>query len=651
MGGPLLRLEGVVRSYRQGGEDLVVLHGIDLTIEQGEMVAIVGPSGSGKSTLMNIIGCLDSPTAGAYLVEGRNTYAMSPDQLAALRRDFFGFIFQRYHLLTHLSAQENVEVPAVYAGLPRGERERRAAELLVRLGLGERVTHRPSELSGGQQQRVSIARSLMNGGQIILADEPTGALDSHSGVEVMKILRDLNAQGHTIIIVTHDMNVARSARRIIEIADGRIRSDRPNAAGEAPAAAEAPPGPGQLSPASWRAYADRLREAFSMAVRAMISNRMRTLLTMLGIIIGIMAVVTVVAIARGASEQVLANISALGTNTISIYPGQRMGDMRSGRVRTLVPGDLSALQGQPFVDSASPYVQSSVLLRHANVAMDGTVQGVTPDLFRVYGYQLASGRLFSTAEVENIAQVCVIDYYTRINLFPHEDPLGRKILINKMAATIIGTLEKADSPFMRSESLNVFLPYTALMSRLIKQNYLSSIIIRVRDGFSAAVAEATIESLLTTRHKGKDFFMVSSDSIMKSIASTTMTFTLLISAIAVISLIVGGIGVMNIMLVSVTERTREIGIRMAVGARQSDIMAQFLIEAVMVCLLGGALGVVFSYILSLIMGFVTEAIVMRFSVWAIVAAVFTSSAIGMIFGFMPARSAARLNPIDALARE
>lgn len=650
MADALLRLQKVTRSYKQGGEDLVVLHGIDLTINQGEMVSIVGPSGSGKSTLMNIIGCLDSPTTGSYLVEGHNTFNMTPDELATLRRDFFGFIFQRYHLLTHLNALENVEVPAIYAGVKKDKRDSRALQLLGMLGLSDRVSHKPSELSGGQQQRVSIARSLMNGGQIILADEPTGALDSKSGVEVMKILKDLNDQGHTIIIVTHDMNVAQSARRIIEISDGRIKSDRPNGTYERQGAMA-----GQIIKNRWArsitAYVDRFKEAFSMAIRAMVSNRMRTLLTMLGIIIGIMAVVSVVAIGRGASEQVLSNISALGTNTISIYPGQRMGDMRSGRVRTLVPKDLEVLQGQPFVDSASPYVQSTVLLRFANIASDGTAQGVTPELFRVYGYNLAEGRFFTNAEVTNNAQVCVIDYNARKNLFPREDPLGKKILINKMSATVIGVLEKADSPFMRTETLYVFVPYTALMSRLIKQDYLSSIVVRIKDGVSAAVAEASIESLLTTRHGRKDFFLTSSDSIMKSISSTTMTFTLLISAIAVISLIVGGIGVMNIMLVSVTERTKEIGIRMAVGARQSDIMTQFLIEAVMVCLIGGALGVIFSFILSLVVGFMTTAITMSFSPWAIVAAVFTSSAIGVAFGFMPARSAARLNPIDALARE
>lgn len=648
----ILKLEHVFRSYIQGGEELVVLKDVNLEVKQGEMVAIVGPSGSGKSTLMNIIGCLDTPSKGSYLVKGQNTLNMTSDELATLRRDFFGFIFQRYHLLSHLDAHENVQVPAIYAGVSEHKRQVRSLELLKMLGLEERAYHRPSELSGGQQQRVSIARALMNGGQIILADEPTGALDSKSGVEVMKILKDLNAKGHTIIIVTHDMKVAQQAKRIIAIEDGRIISDKVNGKYEINDIQEEKLLIDNRWGKSWRSYIDRFKEAFIMATRAMISNRLRTLLTMLGIIIGIMAVVSVVALARGASEQILANISALGTNTISIYPGQKMGDVHSGKIRTLVPQDLEAILGQDFVDSATPSVQTSVLLRYANLEFNGTAQGVTPELFRVFGYTLKNGRFFNSAEVNNNAQVCVIDSYTKENLFPRENAIGKKLLINNMSVTIIGELEAVDSPFMRPESLNVFLPYTAVMTRIINQNYLSSIIVRVKDGFVTAVAEISLSNLLQSRHNGnKDFFMNSSDSIMKSINATTTTFTLLIGAIAVISLVVGGIGVMNIMLVSVTERTKEIGIRMAVGARQSDIMTQFLIEAIMVCLLGGGLGVLFSYFVSLIVQFISSSIVMSFSMWAIVAAVFTSSLIGIVFGFMPARSASHLNPIDALARE
>ena len=650
---PLIELNGVRRSYAQGGGELEVLHGISLKIYPGEMVAIIGPSGSGKSTLMNIIGCLDTPSAGSYRVNGTDTAKLEPDALATLRRDFFGFIFQRYHLLGHLSAQENVEVPAIYAGVKPRKRALRSAELLAKLGLHERLGYKPSQLSGGQQQRVSIARALMNGGQIILADEPTGALDTKSGAEVMKILSELNEQGHTIILVTHDPKIAACAKRIIAIEDGAIKSDALNDKRMDAGVQKAGSGSviKNVWAQSWGAFYDRFKEAFIMAWRAMVANRMRTLLTMLGIIIGIMAVVSVVALARGASEQIMANISSLGTNTITIYPGERMGDVRSGRVRTLTPRDLNALAGQPFADSASAAVQSSVLLRRGNLEYNATAQGVSADMFRVYGYEVSAGRLFTSGDVEQNRQICVIDHNTAQNLFANQDPIGQAILVNAVPLAVVGVLEEKDSPFVRPDSLNVYLPYTAAMTRLIKQDYLSSIVVRVAPGFSTAVAERAIVRLLTARHGRQDFFIQSSDTIMKSISSATLTFTLLISAIAVISLVVGGIGVMNIMLVSVTERTREIGIRMAVGARQSDILAQFLIEAVMVCLIGGFAGVLLTFIVGNIVQSLSSSIVLSFSLASVLAAVITSSAIGIVFGFMPARSASRLNPIEALARE
>lgn len=650
---PLLKLCNVTRSYNEGSNAIEVLHGINLEIYKGEMVAIIGPSGSGKSTLMNIIGCLDTPTKGQYWVNGEDTKTLDSDNLAKLRRDFFGFIFQRYHLLGHLTACENVQIPAVYAGISHKKREERALSLLDRLGLSHRSQHLPTELSGGQQQRVSIARALVNGGDIILADEPTGALDSHSGHEVMEILKDLNSKGHTIIIVTHDAKVASIAKRIITIEDGTITSDKENGAYDRKADHE---NKDEVKiDSSWAksfgSYVDRWREAFNMALKAMVTNKLRTALTMLGIIIGIMAVVSVVALGRGASEQVLANISSLGTNTISIYPGKGMGDVHQGRVRTLNARDLKALEGQPYADSVSTSVESSVLLRYGNLDSDGSAYGVSENVFRVYGFTLETGRFFTANDIKNLAQVCVIDQNTKNTFFTNKNPIGQKILINKVPLTVIGVLNKVESPMMRPDKLSVYLPYTSMMSRVFNMNYLSTIIVRIKDNFSTAVAENSITSLLKMRHGRQDFFISSSDTIKKSIESATLTFTLLIGAIAVISLIVGGIGVMNIMLVSVTERTREIGIRMAVGARQSDIMSQFLIESLLVCLVGGALGVLFSFLLSYVVGYFVSGIVFSFSIDSIIWAVVTSSLIGITFGFMPSRAAARLNPIEALSRE
>ncbi|MCR5536112.1 MAG: MacB family efflux pump subunit [Succinivibrio sp.] len=654
MGEVLLALKDIRRSYGEGSAQVEVLHGINFTVERGEMVAIIGPSGSGKSTLMNIIGCLDKPTSGAYTVSGRDTLNLEADELAELRRNFFGFIFQRYHLLGHLNAAENVQVPSIYAGLKLEKRQERSLQLLDRLGLLERHTHLPSQLSGGQQQRVSIARALMNGGQIILADEPTGALDSKSGAEVIKILEELNAQGHTVILVTHDPNIARHARRVITIRDGIISSDEINE--------QVPDRRGHTEQEdevnlqrrwlfSVQAYVDRFKEAYIMALRAMISNRMRTLLTMLGIIIGIMAVVSVVALARGASQKVVENISSMGTNTITIMPGAHMGDVRSNKVRTLNFKDLKALRGQPFVDSISATVSRSVYLRSGNLENQATAYGINTDYFRVYGMEVEQGRLFTEDEAEDLPQVCVIDYNTKKTFFPNEDAIGKRLLFGSVPMKVIGVLANKEIAFRPQDNLYVYVPYATFTARIQKQSYLSSVIVRVADGFATAVAENSITSLLTTRHGRRDFFVQSSDTIMKSINQTTGTFTLLISAIAVISLIVGGIGVMNIMLVSVTERTKEIGIRMAVGARQSDIMTQFLIESITVCIIGGLAGVVLSVGLGVLLSYAAPSVPMSFSVFSIVVAVLTSSVIGVVFGFMPARNAARLNPIEALARE
>ncbi|MGN1281266.1 MAG: MacB family efflux pump subunit [Succinivibrio sp.] len=654
MSSVLLNLENIRKSFGQGDTKVEVLHGINLSIKKGELVAIIGPSGSGKSTLMNIIGCLDTPTEGSYCVDGHDTFNMLPDELASLRRDFFGFIFQRYHLLGHLDASENVQVPAIYAGTKKEQREENAVRYLAMLGLADKTGNRPSQLSGGQQQRVSIARALMNGGQIILADEPTGALDTKSGSEVMQILTDLNSQGHTVILVTHDPKIAAHAHRVISIRDGVIESDTinsdvPDHQVEAEKTQRIHFSRRTIN--SFRAYADRFKEAYTMAVRAMISNRLRTLLTMLGIIIGIMSVVSVVALARGASDKIIENISSMGTNTITIMPGEKMGDMRSGKVRTLSIKDIKALRGQPFVDSASPTVQKSGMVQRENIEATATVMGVSGEYFRVYGMEIEKGRLFSEDEADLSPQIGIIDYNTKRTFFPHSDPIGKRLIVQGQPITVVGLLVDKEVAFRPQDNLYIYTPYSTMMNRIVKQNYISSIIVRIKDSFEPAVAEASIISLLKNRHGRKDFFIMSSDTIMKSINQATGTFTLLISAIAVISLVVGGIGVMNIMLVSVTERTREIGIRMAVGARQSDIMTQFLIESVTVCLVGGMLGVVLSVIVGYIMAFFAPSVPLSFSIASIVVAVLTSSIIGIVFGYMPARSAARLNPIDALARE
>ena len=645
----LIELRGVCRDYPAGEAMLRVLHDIDLRIEAGEMVAIVGASGSGKSTLMNIIGCLDRPSAGHYLVDGQETSRLEADELARLRREHFGFVFQRYHLLGDLSARENVTIPAMYAGVGKDVRQKRAGDLLTRLGMGDRLHHKPGQLSGGQQQRVSLARALINGGAVILADEPTGALDSVSGQEVMAIFKQLHAEGHTVILVSHDMQMAAHAERIVELSDGRIIADRKTAEAAPVKTLPRPP----ATDDSWRALSGRFSEALRMALIAMASHRLRTLLTMLGIIIGIASVVSVVALGEGSQQRILKDINAIGTNTINIFPGKDFGDMRSARIRTLVPSDAEALARQPYVDTATPLVQTSVVLRYGNVNANGQVQGVGADYFRVRGMELASGRLFSDHDVRASSQQAVIDDNTKKTLFPDgQEPLGAVIMLDTVPCRVIGVTKKVESNFgVNPDTLNVFVPYTTAMKRITGEYWLRSITVRVADTVSTAVAETNIVDFLTMRHGTKDFFVSNLDAIRQTIEKTTDTMRLLISSIALISLIVGGIGVMNIMLVSVTERTQEIGVRMAVGARQGDIMRQFLIEAVLVCLFGGLLGVCLAFGLGWAVRSSGSMFPMIYSSASVISAFLCSTGIGIVFGWLPARSAARLDPVVALARE
>ncbi len=647
MSSPLLALNGVSRTYTSGGEPLTVLTGVTLTVQSGEFVAIMGASGSGKSTLMNIIGCLDRPSSGTYCIRGVDVASLDGDELAALRRDTFGFIFQRYNLMPDLSAVENAEVPAVYCGMAKLQRESHASDLLRELGLGDRLQFHPNQLSGGQQQRVSIARALMNGGPVILADEPTGALDSQGGKEVMAILEELHGRGHTIIVVTHDSDIAAYAYRIVRITDGRITSDEPQQKGQA--ARQAPIGD-TTQPA--KPGVAVLGESLKMALRSLLHNRLRTALTMLGIIIGVASVVALMAIGNGAKQDVLDRIQAMGTDLLTIERGAANVRASGAAVTSFLPEDLPAIVSVPGVAMAIPETELSSLVRFGAEDLMITAVGTGEDFPQVHDWPVQSGVFFTAEHVTRYAQVVVIGQTVVKNLFPPgTSPLGQYVLIGNAPFMVIGVLSaKGSTPRGDDQDNAVWLPYTTAGARILGQRFFRHIIVRVKPGADMGVVQAGLRTLLIHRHGKEDFNIRNMADTIETASETQNTLTYLLAAIAVISLIVGGIGVMNIMLVSVTERTREIGIRMAIGARSFDVLFQFLTEAVMVCFIGGLAGV----LVGIGGGLSTAAMAgwrVMFTVAPIVLAFGCAFLTGIVFGYLPARKAAHLEPIEALARE
>ncbi len=641
---PLIELRGVTKTYRNGGLEVEVLHGIDLKIYEGEFVAIMGASGSGKSTLMNILGCLDRPTTGSYHFMGRDVSGFDRDERAMLRRDDFGFVFQSYNLIASASAAENVEVPAMYSGLPPAERHARAQALLAELGLAERSHHRPNQLSGGQQQRVSISRALMNGGRIILADEPTGALDSKSGQDVMKLLADLSSRGHTVLLITHAKEVADHAQRLIEIKDGHILSD--------PGSAHPSPTQTDFVRPVVAGIGSRLTdmlEAAKMALRSLRANFFRSVLTLLGIVIGVASVIAMLAIGDGAKAEVVARISAMGSNLLLVRPGAP-NQRGFNSTATLVVEDVKAIDELPNVLAAVPEQSSSVTLRFGTSDSSTSVTGTSAKFPLARQWPVAQGTFFSEDDETNYAAVAVLGKTTATSLFGDSNPIGEFVLINNLLFQVVGIMsERGASPMGSDQDDVVFVPYSTSSLRLSGQRYLRNVTVAVEDVGRIDDTQEEVDQLLLERHGTVDYQIRNMASIMEAMEQTQNTLTILLGSIAAISLLVGGIGVMNIMLVSVTERTREIGIRMATGARESNIMQQFLIEAVVVSAIGGAIGVVF--------GLTTAAVIaafgtpIKYSAAPVLLAFGCAFMTGLVFGYLPAKKAAQLDPVVALSAE
>ncbi|MGE0820732.1 MAG: MacB family efflux pump subunit [Candidatus Binatia bacterium] len=641
-----LELTDIHKHYQNGDTEVRALDGVSLTIHRGEFVAIMGQSGSGKSTLMNIIGCLDRPTSGSYRVLDKEAAHLAPDELAALRRETFGFIFQRYNLLASATASENVEIPSVYAGLPKQQRTARARQLLQRLGLDERSEHRPAELSGGQQQRVAIARALVNDPPVILADEPTGALDSKSGEDVLALLKELHAEGRTIILITHAENVAQSANRIVRIQDGQIIEDiRPGATLSPP-----PFWPEEKEATHSVHLLTGLQEALATAWRSLRVNLFRTALTLLGIIIGVAAVVAMLAVGEGSRQKVLDQISAMGTNLMIVRPGAP-GIRGDGDVVTLVPEDALAIRALPNIESAVPERNGRMTVRYSNIDYQTAVQGVGEEFPHARDWEVAEGQFFNAEDVKRYAAVAVLGRTVASTLFPHGDtPIGKYVLLKNVPFLVIGVMaEKGASPGGNDQDDAIFVPINTSLIRLFGKTYLSGITVKVLDTTDIEATQTRVEALLKSRHKAEDFSVRNMASILEMAMETQNTFTLLLGTVAAISLLVGGIGVMNIMLVSVVERTREIGIRMATGARMRDILLQFNIEAAVVCAAGGIIGIVVGGAAGL--GLRLSGMTVIFSVPPALLAFICASATGLLFGYLPARKAARLDPVIALASE
>jgi macrolide transport system ATP-binding/permease protein len=660
----MLELIDVSKIYKMGeGNDgqVFALKKVSLKIEAGDYVAIMGPSGSGKSSLMNVLGLLDSPTSGSYKIDGRDVSNLNEDQLAILRRKTIGFIFQQFHLLPRTTAIENVSLPQLY--LPVGTKElSRASVLLEKVGLGSRKNHRPTELSGGQQQRVAIARALINAPSLLFADEPTGNLDSNSRNEILAILRNLNKQGITIVMVTHEEEIGAQAKRRIRMRDGEVQSDERLEQLQLEAVPNLKRGisrPDELKENTYKQFSRQLIGLLSQSIKTLWSNRIRSALSMLGILIGVAAVVTMMAIGTGARKQIERQMSALGSNLLILRPGalRVAGVSTSTDAIRLALEDADALKENfSFINETSSIVTGRVQASYLNKNWRTNVNGVDPSYVKIRSLHPTNGRFFAQQENQTRAMVAVLGHTVASELFGNKNPVGEMIKLDKLNFQVVGVLPQKGAAGSRDQDDVVAIPVQTAMRRLVGQNFVDSIEIEIKQSAALASAPNQIIGFMSHRHhippsQSTESFRISNmASIQKALSSSGKTMSTLLASIAAISLLVGGIGIMNIMLVSVTERTREIGLRKAIGAKRSDILFQFMIESIVLTLISGFLG---------ILGGVTATQIVAHSLgWAtrieassIMLAFLFSVSIGLIFGIYPARRASFLNPIEALRHE
>ena len=652
----MIILENVSKSYVMGDTTVHALRGVSLHIKAGEFVSIVGASGSGKSTLLHMIGLLDRPDTGTLSIGGRNTADLPDDAISELRSETIGFVFQQFHLLKRMTAFDNVELPLIYAKGDRPSSD--PAALLQRVGLGERGHHKPNELSGGQQQRVAIARALVRKPLVVLADEPTGNLDSKSGAEIMALLRELHAEGLTVVLVTHEPSIAAAADRTIRVHDGRIIEDT-HKPGVLPPTVKSAPETSEIPPPKKPAW-DLLALNFQQAARGLWDNKLRTCLSALGIIIGVGAVIVMLALGNAAQGSVSREIAALGSNRLVVIPNwQNTGGVRqkAGAVSRLTVDEAMSIDGRiNTITGVSGEVRGNVQAVYGHNNVSTNLMGTLPGAEQIYSSTPAYGRYFTMDECRTRARVALLGTTVLTGLFGTQDPIGENIEINHIPFTVIGVLpSKGSDSDGNDHDDQIVVPLQTAMYRVLGKKYVDWIDTSARD---ASVVDATSDNLLKLTQEWPHIPGVTDNSyrifnmaaITQALSAVTSTLSIMLSSVAAISLVVGGIGIMNIMLVSVTERTREIGLRKALGARRRDIQAQFLIESVTLCLGGGFLGIALGWIVTLVIGYFQGGWMFPTLVSIVLSCGF-SVAVGIGFGYWPAVLASRLDPIEALRYE